>query len=310
VLNSGLVLTARLFSARALRIAKRKNAREAACLLFRLRVLPSAGALAIVLCFILPSYLCLEPEITGERPGCLCIAVGAFGALTLLTALGRSFHAILASLLYTKALRSTSAELYSEGCASRILVVESELPVIALTGLFRPQIVLSRNAIEALSSEQIEAVSRHEAAHLAAFDNFKRLLLLLTPNIFLFLDPLSRLEQHWMRFIEWSADDSAAGGSPYQAVALAESLIRVARLGSPTPLPKLQIGLVSSSRELATRVKRLLRPAPEHSVSFVFLGPGLSRKKLPLVTTALSLTVALWFAILPAVHAFLERFFH
>lgn len=309
VLNLIFVALARLYLGRALRIASGLPARAATRFLFRLRVLPALAAMAAVLVFAVPSYLCLEPNATGERPSYLCIAFGLSGAWALLTALVRSLRAIAVSVRYSRTCRGIGDDFHSPHVPFCVTLVESKFPIVTLTGLLRPQVLLSRNVLESLSVEQFEAIVSHEAAHHGSRDNLKRLLLLLLPDPIPFFNPLSTLDRHWARFAEWAADDAAARSDLHSRVVLAESLVRVARLGIVPLLPKLHVCLVSEVSDLPIRVERLLRVEQFPAASAASPNIRILRENVPLLITGLCLAVALWFAALPAVHDILEQFF-
>jgi beta-lactamase regulating signal transducer with metallopeptidase domain len=96
---------------------------------------------------------------------------------------------------------------------------------------------------------------RHERAHRASRDNLKRLLIQLAPAVF---PGLRKLEQAWIQSAEWAADDRATEGDPDRSAALAEALLRVARLQSTIAMPTLVTSLVAADEDLAQRVNRLL----------------------------------------------------
>jgi beta-lactamase regulating signal transducer with metallopeptidase domain len=132
-----------------------------------------------------------------------------------------------------------------------------------MSGLLRPQFLISRNILNGLSPEELAAALRHEHAHRASRDNVKRLLLLLAPDAFPFLRPLRPLESNWSKFTEWAADDQAAAGDSLRALSLASALVRVARLGSSPRLPILSTSLLACDRDLSARVDRLLNPTTQ-----------------------------------------------
>jgi len=309
VLNLISVALARLYLGRALRIVSGLPACAAARFLFRLRVLPALVAIAIVFMLVVPSYLCLEPNVAGERPGYFCIAFGLLGAWVLSTALERSLHAIVASVRYSRTSRGVGDDFHSPLAPFCITVVESPLPIVTLTGLLRPQVLISRNVLESLSVDQMEAILSHEAAHHGSRDNLKRLLLLLTPDPIPFFNPLPMLDRHWAKFAEWAADDAAAGADPHCRVVLAESLVRVARLGIAPPLSKLHVCLVSDVWDLPIRIDRLLRGEQFHLAFVASRNVRPPHANVSLLITGLCVAVALWFTALPAVHDILERFF-
>jgi Zn-dependent protease with chaperone function len=177
---------------------------------------------------------------------------------------------------------------------------ESEAPVILAAGLFHPRLVVSSSIRRLLTEEEYAAALRHEEAHHLAKDNLKRLLILMSPSFFPFCRRFQMIEASWQRLAEWAADDSAAGGSQVNALALASALIRVGRMnaGSGAPIP-LATSLLADPADLRTRVERLVearrpyRPLPGKSLWGA-------------IAAALAILIALSPDLLRAAHVFSE----
>jgi len=236
---------------------------QAARWLLKLRLLPLALSTLVVGGLCWPSYLWLEPADGGERWSLgFCLAALA-GALLLLAALGR----------LARAYRSHRPLVRQARCLGRVLVVPGPQPIMALLGILRPRLLISRNLLQLLSPAQLDAGMRHERAHLRARDNFKRLLILASPAP----GPrLRELERAWARATEWAADDRAVAGDALRSVTLASTLVAVARLSpsapafapfalhsslSAAPTSSLTGALTGDGSDLAARVRRLLAPA-------------------------------------------------
>ena len=102
-----------------------------------------------------------------------------------------------------------------------------------MVGAFRPQFVISRNVLETLSPEELDCAIRHERAHRTSADNFKRLLLLLAPDVLPFLtNAFSALDRSWITFSEWAADDSAVANDLQRSLSFAGALVHVAQMGA------------------------------------------------------------------------------
>ncbi len=215
-----------------------------------------------------PSYLWLEPAATAERVGLPCVLLGLLGAATWFVSLSRTIPPVFASLRYSWLCRSVGNESRVPAGPSSIVVTEpvvvlqEEAPILALSGLLHPRLLISRSVLRTLSVEELDAALAHEHAHRTSRDNAKRLLLLLAPDMFPFVRPLQSLERSWFRFAEWSADDQATSGDPRRALSLAAALVRVARMGSSPPLPYLSTSLLACDRDLSARVDRLLHAKP------------------------------------------------
>jgi hypothetical protein len=227
----------------AIRTAEAMRPRSGARLLLALRLLPVVLACLTVGGIGAPSYLWLEPDSAAEDIGLPCVAAAILGVAVVASGLARGGRAVV---------RSSRRVRTCERAA------ESDAPVLLLAGVFRPRLVISRGVRRALDADQLAVAVRHERAHGAARDNLKRLLILLAPDAIPFVRGCGAIERGWSRLAEWSADDSAVGGSRRQSLALAAALVRVARLGAaanPTPLATSFLG---DANDLVARVDRLL----------------------------------------------------
>ena len=242
---------------RAIRVAERLRPRDGARLLLALRLLPATLACVAVAGLCVPSFLWLEPSETAEEAGGACLVAALLGAAVWIAALGRASKAVAQSWRYTQ-ICGQVARLDTVADGSLAWVVEAEVPVLALTGVFRPRVVISRGLMEALDAEQLSAALRHEDAHRRSRDNLKRLALLLAPEILPGCRAFATLERAWARVTEWAADEGAAGDAR-QRLALAEALVNVVRLGcAGMPAGPLATTLLENPLDLEARVGRLL----------------------------------------------------
>ncbi len=245
---TGLLLA--LLSPKAIRFAEGMEAKSAARLLFALKIAPAAIGLFAVFALCIPSYLWLEPEsAASEELGIFCL-LSMGGAVALwLWAIWQSCFAIVKSERYLESCAAIGKKRSIAG--ESVLVVRTERTTV-LAGLLRPVILISPDVLAVLSREQLEAAVRHERSHAAARDNLKRLAMLLAPE----LVPLRRIDQAWRRYSEWAADDCAVAGNRRRSMALAEALVRVARLGGGPQMAPLATPLLGE--DLAARVDRLI----------------------------------------------------
>jgi Zn-dependent protease with chaperone function len=237
----------------------------AARLMLVLRLLPAAGAAFIVVVVCLPSYLSLEPEAPTERVGFGCLAVAVLGIAMWGISIARGLRAAAGSRRFLRQCQRAGRQTrlpgeHADTCMDA-WIVESDAPLLALGGIVRPRLVISRGVVGALSAEQLAAALRHERAHWASHDNLKRLCILLTPGILPFAGSSQTLERGWRKFTEWAADDCAVAGSARRAYALAGALVRVARMTATAPRSSLELLLLGDADQLSARVDRLLRPA-------------------------------------------------
>lgn len=294
----------------ALRLARRLRPRTATWLLLALRLGPLSAAALVVLGLCLPSYLLLEPQASAERMGAACLGAALAGAAAWLISIARGLQALAGALGDMRRCRELGGEWRTAGKSLPVQVIESEAPLLALAGVLRPRIVVSRGIVRALSSEQLEAALSHEQAHWASRDNLKRLLLLVAPDPFLFFGGLGQLERGWAKFAEWAADDCAVAGDWRRSLSLASALVRVARMGRPSrPVPLMATLVAGEADELSVRVERLLRPgeAWERPVS----RPRIVAGGAALVATVLVTTLLLLEPVtLDSIHRLLEHLVH
>jgi hypothetical protein len=225
-------------SPRVTRAAERMQPAAGARLLFALRMLPWVVSLAVVLALCVPSYLRFEQD-AAESVGLPCLVLSG----------------ICFTMLAASAVRGVWALL-----TLNRLAMEPGRALFALVGFVRPRLVISAGVRETLSAGQMEAALLHEDAHRRAGDNWKRLAMLLTPEPLPGLRCFRMLETQWARLAEWAADDAAVQAEPLRAVALAEAMLRVARIGGRQEGLAPVSMLVASGDDLGQRVQRLLDP--------------------------------------------------
>jgi Zn-dependent protease with chaperone function len=255
-LTLGLIVS--MVAPAAIRVAERARPRWAARFLLILRLLPSGLALFVVAGLCVPSYFQLEPETTPERVGLVCFVAALLGLAIWGISISRGVRASVHSLRYIRHCGRVARQRRSP-----IWIIEEAGHVLALAGVMRPRLVVSRDVLSALSPDELAAALRHERAHQISRDNLKRLFMLLTPGILPFFRGYESLERGWSKFTEWAADDAAVAGNPRRSLALAAALVRIARLGAtPQPSP-LMTSLLGGTQDLSARVDRLLHPAPQ-----------------------------------------------
>jgi Zn-dependent protease with chaperone function len=308
VLNAAAGLFVRISSKSAIRFAQAKSSGTAAQLLLALRLLPFALAVLFVIGLCVPSYLWLEPAASSERVGLLCVAFGFLGAAICFTSIARTVRSLVASLRHNRLCRLAGQETRLPGNSSPIVLVEDEAPLLALSGLLRPRLLISRGVLRVLSAEELDAALAHEHAHRTSRDNVKRLLLLLAPDVFPFVRLFRMLECSWSKFAEWAADDQAAGGDSRRALLLAAALVHVARMGSAPPLPLLSTSLLAGDHDLAARVDRLLHPI---SIARVYSKPVHHRlRNAGFLLAGCLIVLLLTPSALSSVHELLELLLH
>jgi Zn-dependent protease with chaperone function len=310
VLNAAAGSIVRFSAKSAIRFAESRSPNAAARFLLILRLLPFALATLFVLALCVPSYLWLEPGATAERVGTTCAILGILGAATWSVSIARTIRSLRASMRYSWLCRSVGHESRQPAGPSSVFVIEpavvlqEEAPILALSGLLRPRLLISRSVLRALSAEELDAALAHEHAHRTSRDNVKRLLILLAPDMFPFVRSLRLLEHSWSKFAEWAADDQATAGDSSRAVCLAAALVQVARMGSAPRLPFLSTSLLACDSDLSARVDRLLRADAMTLPYASKIRPGMRTAGLLLVGALAALLLAP--SALSSVHELLE----
>lgn len=286
---------------RAERIAERQPARTAAMMLLALRLFPAVLSLAAVAALCVPSFLSFESERGAEAAGIPFLVAAALGASIWAMSLTRSFRALVRSHRHVPR-RSTILE----GESEKVWLWEGATPLIGLAGVLRPRVVVSPSVASALDAEQLAAALRHERAHRASGDNLKRLLLLLAPDALPFVSLFRPVDLAWARFAEWAADDLAVAQDTNSCIALAEALVRVARLGMAPRTSPLMSAFVPAGEDITIRVDRLLNGVSCPGGQSRILGAVLFAS----LFAAPFAIVALAPGSLSAVHQLLERLMH
>ena len=308
LLHLALGIATRIVAPFAIHFGESLRPRFASRLFFALRMLPATLAISIVVGLCLPSYLWLEPEATSERVGLACLAAALLGAAAWAVSVHRAIRAVADSLKFSRDRQELAWEAYAPGEPHPIAVLEEEAPLLALAGIVRPQIVISDGVLRALSSDQLAAAVRHEQAHRASRDNFKRLLLLLAPDVIPFAPTTAALDRCWARVTEWAADDEAIAGDAERSLSLAAALVRVARMGRGPVLSPLVNALVSGEHELRERVDRMLGPASAPEIPRRGIGILLSAVELGIIPLFVGLLLRA--NTFYSIHQLLERLIH
>jgi Zn-dependent protease with chaperone function len=219
-----------------------------------LRLGPACLSTLAVLCLCLPSYLRYEGNLATEEVGWPSLVLAGIGLLICLLALVRAASAVAKSSALSRSVRAAKDPDYWY-----LTRDDKAVPSIALVGLLEPKVVVSPRVLQELTLEQFQATLDHESAHRYSNDNLKRLFILLAPDLFPFVRSFRRMEDHWNRYSELSADDFATRGQPDRSIALAEALIKLAKFERRQSPPPLVSGLFTASASLTLRVERLLR---------------------------------------------------
>lgn len=241
--------------------ANRWSAQMRARVIFAMRVGPPALAFFTVLVLVMPAYLIHEPVASGE------VVSGKLGTLALISALGVAM-ALWRGLKSWLATRTLLAQ-WLDG-AQPIPIAELDIPafrikhpfpVIAVVGSLRPKLFIAGQVLESLSEEELRAAIAHEAGHLEARDNLRRVLVRACRDMLTIVPCGRSLDRAWVENAEAAADESAASRGPVTALNLASALIEIARMipsGASPTMPVASYLLGNETLGVKGRVGRLM----------------------------------------------------
>ena len=255
-------LIAVLVVAALARRANRQERARSAAFWLGLRLFPAAASTWLLSAVFIPSYWLFEPRDGAEGfQGLLTtVAVVAFAAVA--AALVRG------AMAWTRASQRASRWMHVAhpialaGASMPAYRIDVDTPVMALVGVFKPRLFISRRVLSMLSDKELAASVAHEVGHRRAFDNLKRLALSGVPDL---LSPrLAReLEQRWAAAAERDADRSAYAALDGEArasarCALASAIVKVARLVPPAGRIAEPISTLVDGTDIESRVRSLL----------------------------------------------------
>jgi hypothetical protein len=242
-------------------IARRPLRTESPAFWFALRVAPAAAAVLFSLVLFVPSYSRYEPLDSLEGFDITLTACAAIALVFFAAAAARCVGA------WRNAVRRVrcwmrSAQRLPIDAAVPAFVVDTPVPVMALAGVVRPRLLVSRTLIDAFTSEELNAAVAHEIGHRRAFDNLKRLVMCAAPDALAFTSVGRALERRWASAAEHAADRMSDDERPSARWALASALVKVARLTPTEPSASEPISTLLGGADIASRVQRLLDDAP------------------------------------------------
>jgi beta-lactamase regulating signal transducer with metallopeptidase domain len=222
------------------------------------RALPVAVAIPLVAGVVVPAFHLFEPRQGEEAVGTSLVALAVVGASFLAAGLVRGWRALRTTRRLVRQWLLDAQPVEVGDARMRVLRIESPFPVVAVVGLVRPQLLVSRRVLDACTPQQLRAVVAHESAHVRAWDNLKRLAIRACPDLLALGPPGREMERDWHRAAEEAADDRAATTAGPAALDLAEALLAVARLATPPPAKALLVSSLFEGESIERRVRRLL----------------------------------------------------
>lgn len=258
-----------------------------------LRLGPAVVSVSFALFIFVPSYVTYEPRLDlGEGFDLTLTSLALAAAVMIAVAASRGATAWVAAWNRTRAWRRMSRPLTVGDETVPACAVDVDAPIMALVGVLRPRLIITRGVVEALTDEELRAGVAHELGHYRAWDNLKRLAMRAAPDVLFMMPEAAAIEARWASAAEHSAD-SRACRTEQARCALASALVKIARLTPPrTPLAQ-PISTLVDGGEIASRVQRLL--------SDTSTGPAFSRR-WPIAVAAALTAIAAYAPLLRAVH--------
>jgi len=267
----------------------RRQTNRSAAFWLTLRLLPSIAATAFVIAVFVPSYLRYEPRAVEDLDVSLAgVAIAA--ALLIAVAAVRGCRAWRRATGRARAwLRIARPIEHAAGIP--VYEVPTDAPMMALAGVFRPRLLVTRGVVDALTGEELQAGIAHEIGHVRARDNLKRLAMRAAPDVLLSTRMAAAIEARLASAAEHDADRAGAPDNATRC-ALASALVKVAKLTPlSTPLAE-PISTLVDGGDIASRVQRLLEDrAPAAPAGQL---PHLSTAVAVVATVVLSYSPLLW----------------
>lgn len=302
-----------LFSAGMLWAGRRMlgtlSPRTSANLLFAFRSLPLFLTVLITVGFALPSFLRFEPRSSGEIMGLRLLVLAACGGLLVNSIVFRLWRIIRSTHQTRKHWRVHSRRLHPEGVRVPVYSSDAAYPLLAVTGILKPEIYVADIVAQSLSASELSAAISHELAHVRSGDNLKQMVLKITqpPQ---WLNLFHRSDSDWVNASEIAADESALAGGA-SALDLSSALVKVGRLCRHIPVNHAIAAshLLPDSAEscIALRVMHLEKLLQDDLAPTRFHNLRSRTNYWAIVSLTLVLSYAICVnAVLPWMHEFLE----
>lgn len=224
---------------------------------FGLRLFPAAAASLFVTGLFLPSYWKYEPRELVEGFDVTLTSLAVIALIVIAAAAGRAVLAWARASRRADAWLRTARPLALGDIGIAAFEINADAPLMALTGVLRPRLLVTRGLLDALTGDELAASVAHEIGHWRAWDNLKRLAMHAAPDLLVASSAARAIERRWASSAEHSADRLAGGDGPTRC-ALASALVKVARLTPPMAPVAEPISTLVGGGEIASRVERLL----------------------------------------------------
>jgi Zn-dependent protease with chaperone function len=222
-----------------------------------LRLTPAAVSLAFVAFIFLPSYWRYEPRQFVEGFDVSLTTFAALGLAVVGTAIARGVTAWRRAQRRTAHWMRVATPLALPGTRMPAYAIDTDAPIMALVGVLRPRLLITRPVLEAFTDEELRASVAHELGHWRALDNLKRLAMRAAPDLLFASGAARAVERRWAAASEHRAD-RAVGDSGRARCALASALVKLARLMPPVSSVTEPISALVDGGDITSRVQRLL----------------------------------------------------
>ena len=224
-----------------------------------LRLFPAALSAAFVAVVFLPSYGAYEPREPAERFGGVTLFVlAAGGAIMIVTAFMRGLEASRSAARRVRQWMTLARPVTLAGTSLPAFEIDTDRAMIALGGVLRPRLLLTRGLVATLNDAELSASVAHELGHRRAWDNLKRLAIRASPDVLVRSSAARTIERHWAAAAERAADRVAASQGAAARRALASALVKVARSTPAGGAFAEPISTLLAEADITSRVQRLL----------------------------------------------------
>src|SRR5262249_3056381 len=157
------------------------SAATAANLLFLLRISPLVFALTASLGLALPAFFEFEPRATNEGVGMRLWVLSLLGLSVLGAMIIRGVRIVRATVDFERTWLAKSTAIYRATRAQiPVYSVLDGSSLLAVSGVLRPRVFVSREIAQTLSRDELSAAIAHEVGHVTSFDNLRQFLLKIT----------------------------------------------------------------------------------------------------------------------------------
>ena len=225
------------------------------------RLLPAMLAIALTAFILGPGYFEHEQRGEPEGAGYALFALAACGLIVLIASLARVVRAMIRTSALKRAWLAEGRPVDVPSAGMPAFALDLPFPLVAVLGVVRPRLFISRVVLGACSPAELRAILQHESAHVLRRDNAVRLLMDASPDLLGLTRVPRALADAWHQAVEHRADDAAS-----ERLDLASALVKVARIATASPaieLPASALYRGEGSASIGARVRRLVDTGAE-----------------------------------------------